>query len=243
MKKWKSNLILLSSLSLLPATLISSSCMLKEKKTKREIEKIIGDKIWEYDAVFKNNTPVKINKTNFIFKDYFHKFAIGKLEKLEEYYKDYLVLDIHPTWNVSYFKSTDETESKKDNTIAIILKKEFGQVVGLYKKIDDNWKEQIKNWTIMKLGWMLFKREYNFSFNKEDKTLAFNLYHYSIIYGDNAETMTLQIQNSKFSLDERSNIKSTQFKADLIVGENLQATEGISIPLDAELKLLRTIDM
>ncbi|RMA77443.1 hypothetical protein JN00_0553 [Metamycoplasma subdolum] len=222
--------------------------MLKEKKIKQEIEEIIGDKIWEYDAVFKNNTPVKIDKTDFVFKDYFHKFAIGKLEKLEEYYKDYLVLDIHPTWNVSYFNRDDKTESKKDNTIAIILKKEFGQVVGLYDKIDGNWKEQFKSLDILKIGWLMFKKEYKFSFNEEDKTLAFALYRYLIFYGKEKEdeelkTMYFHIHNSKFSLDERSNIKRTQFKADLVVGYIIKKTDGVLIPLDAELKLLRTIDM
>ncbi|RMA77545.1 hypothetical protein JN00_0387 [Metamycoplasma subdolum] len=94
MKRNKLALVCLSLFPFMTTVSISTSCKKEKEEDKESYIKAIGEKIWEYNAEVKYDDFLEIDKIKYKFKDYFYKFDIGKLEKLQENYKDYLVIDI-----------------------------------------------------------------------------------------------------------------------------------------------------
>ncbi|RMA77548.1 hypothetical protein JN00_0390 [Metamycoplasma subdolum] len=214
MKKIKL-LPLVLPLTLLPTSLLSSACItFLEKTLTRKIDKILDNKIWEYEAIYEDNVLGFRNNHQKMFEDFEFKIVIGKGSNILDYYKDKVVLNLFSFKlgidNIFNMPSLGEPHLNY-NMISMILDKEVAKKIELIHDININWSEELRTRKIQRGAvWNKIER---FRFNNKNKFLTIKSQEFSIEYNNNKYVFDLKILD--IILDKNFEIK-TPFKFSII---------------------------
>ncbi|RMA77547.1 hypothetical protein JN00_0389 [Metamycoplasma subdolum] len=194
------NLICLSSLALIPTTLISTACF-DDNQESELAKETVGEHIWEYDAKVASVEDQFAHKEGKNFKNFACKVAVGINWKLKEYYKDYLMLDFIPVEKQMHqYEYRTIYKNELEPVIALIITKEIAKEIGLIQDIGPNWKDALKDFRFMRdnvhVPWA------RYSFDKETKTLSISASDYKL---RNSKEIVKISSGIKIILDKNKN--------------------------------------